>query len=169
MAESLIVRTLQDITIVITDGSASYTVACEPGDLSIDFPLFEVQSFLDRGQLRATPSLRRGDDQPPTLSWSVHERDWGVASDHATILDLAVVFAATHHVRTTWTSTLGTNTDAELYTWTINVTQEGSNFGEADLTLSFTFCTLRASRADGYPNIISLTSTSYGGIRPTLS
>jgi hypothetical protein len=168
MAESLIVRTLQDVVIVITDGSASYTVAFEPGDLSIDFPLFNVENFLDRGQMPATPSLRRGDDAPVTFSFTANERDWGSASDHATLLDLAVVFAATHHVRTTWTSTMGTNTDAELYTWTVNVTQEGSNFGESDLTLALTFSTLRASRSDGYPNTTSITGVSYV-VRPVLS
>lgn len=166
MAESTIPRTLQDLTIVFTDGAASYTVSCEPGDFSVDIPREAVELFLDRGKIGTTPRIRLGDDAPMTFSFSAHELDWGdtTGAAHATLLDLGVRFAGAY-VASVWTTTA---TNSGVFAVTMNVTQEGSDFGGSDLTMGFTFCTVRASRADGYPNTISITGTSHQLI-PTLA
>jgi len=164
MAESLIIRNKRDIQIAYTDGVRTYTVAYEPGDLSLDIPLETVSNYLDRGRMPAVPSIRNVDDQPMSFGHSAHERDWVSAAGHATLLDLAVAFAG-KYVATNWTSTIGAASDVR--TWSTNVTQEGSDFGEADITMQLPYSVLRASRADGDPNSISITGTSYA-LRPTI-
>jgi len=166
MAESTIVRTKRDLTVIITDGAASYTVAYEPGDFSLDIPLYSVELFLDRGAIAATPSIRKGDDAPMTFSFSAYERDWASVAGHATLLDLAVVFATAHYVADNWTSTIGTASD--VTTWTVQIVQEGSDFGEADLTMTLPYSVIRGSRADGLPNTINISGTSYA-LRPTVA
>ena len=71
MAYSTIVKTKRDGTLVITDGTNSVTVAYEAGDLSLDIPGPTVNLFLDRGQFGSTPSIRYGDDQPITGTFTV--------------------------------------------------------------------------------------------------
>lgn len=166
MAESTVVRTKRDITITITDGSASYTVAYEEGDFNLDIPLETVENFLDRGAIPAVPSIRKGNDQPMTFGFSAHERNWWSASDHATLLDLAVVFASSSYVTDNWTSTIGTASD--VTTWTVQITQEGSDFGDSDITMTLPYCTIRGGRADGLPNTINISGTSWA-LRPTVA
>lgn len=164
MAESTVVRTKRDIQIAITDGSNTYTVAYEPGDLSLDIPLETTNLFLDRGAITTVPSIRKGDDQPMTFSFSAYERNWVSAADHATLLDLAVVFDS-KYVASNYTSTIGTASDST--TWSVNLTQEGSDFGESDISLQLPYSVIRAGRADGDPNTTSITGTSYA-LRPTV-
>jgi hypothetical protein len=164
MAESAIVRTKRDIQIAYTDGTNTYTVAYEPGDFNLDIPLETVNNFLDRGVMPTTPSIRLGDDQPMTFSHTAYERDWLSAADHATLLDIAVIFTS-KYVASNWTSTIGTASDAT--TWGVNLTQEGSDFGESDISLQLPYSVVRASRADGDPNVVSITGTSFR-LRPTV-
>lgn len=158
MAESTVVRTKRDISIAYTDGTRTYTVAYEPGDFSLEIPRETVNNFLDRGVMPSTPSIRLGDDQPMTFSHTVYERDWVSAADHVTMLDLAVFFAS-KYAASNWTSTIGTASDVD--TLSVNMTQEGSDFGESDLTLRLPYAVIRASRQDGDPNTIAITGTSY--------
>lgn len=164
MAESTVVRTRRDITVAYTDGTRTYTVAYEPGDFSLEIPRETVANYLDRGQMPSTPSIRLEDDQPMTFSHTVYERDWLSAAGHATMLDLAVRFAG-KYVASTWTSTIGNSSDET--TWSVNLTQEGSDFGEADITIRLPYASIRATRADGSPNTISISGTSYALI-PTV-
>jgi len=169
MAESLVVRTKRDITITITDGSDTYTVAYEPGDLNVDIPLYSVENFLDRGAFPAVgtkPSIRKGDDAPMTFSFSAYERNWYSASDHATLWDIAVRFATPSFVVDNFASTMGTSSDVETYT--VQLSQEGSDFGESDITMTLLYSSLRGSRADGYPNTISISGTSFQ-LKPTIA
>lgn len=164
MAESTIIRTKRDVIIAYTDGSNTYTVAYEPGDLSADFPLETINNYLDRGVMPTTPSIRKGDDQPMTFTHTAHLRD-AVSAAHATLLDLAVRFAS-GYVATNYTSTIGTSSDE--FTFTLNVTVEGSNFGGSDVTLTWAFCSIRASIAEGDPSTVSINGTSYK-LRPTFA
>ncbi len=164
MAESTVVRTKRDISVAYTDGTRTYTVAYEPGDFSLEIPREAVSNFLDRGVMPAAPSIRLLDDQPMTFSHTAYERNWVSAADHVTLLDLAVFFAS-KYAATNWTSTIGTASDVD--TLSVNLTQEGSDFGEADITLRLPYAVIRANRADGDPNTISITGTSYALI-PTV-
>jgi hypothetical protein len=164
MAESTVVRTKRDISIGITDGTRTYTVAYEPGDFSLEIPRESISNFLDRGVMPSVPSIRLLDDQPMTFSFSAYERDWVSAAGHVTLLDLNVFFAS-KYAATNWTSTIGTASDVD--TLSVNLTQEGSDFGEADITIRLPYAVIRASRADGDPNTISVSGTSYALI-PTV-
>jgi len=164
ISESTIVRTKRDIQVAYTDGVNTYTVAYEPGDFNLDIPKASVNLFLDRGVIGSTPSIRLGDEAPMTFSHTAYERDWLSAAGHATLLDLAVIFSS-KYVASNWTSTIGTSSDAT--TWSVNLTQEGSDFGESDITLQLPYSTIRASRADGDPNTTSISGTSHALI-PTV-
>lgn len=164
MAESTVVRTKRDGLIVITAGALSYTVAYETGDFQYDVPAEGVELFLDRGAIGTVPSIRKGDDQPVTGSFSVYMRD-PVSAAHSTMLDIGVLFSG-GYVTTNMTSTIGTASD--LKTFTIAYTQEGSDFGASDVTVTFPYCTIRCSVADGYPNVVNVTFTSHA-VRPTFS
>lgn len=168
MPESTICRTKRDGQIAYLDsgGANSYTVAYEPGDFSYDCPAAAVNAFLDRGSLGATPCLRLGDDQPMTFGHSAYLRDVGdPAAGYATLLDIAQEFAA-GFVAANWTSTLGTASDA--FTVTVTLTIDGASFGEADKTLTFPFSVVRASVAEGDPDTVTISGTSYA-VRPVLS
>lgn len=164
MAESTIVRTKRDIQIAYTDGSTTYTVAYEAGDFALDIPLYSVSNFLDRGAMPTTPSIRKLDDQPMTFTHTAYERNWVSASDHTTLLDLCVRFDG-KYVDSNWTSTIGTSSD--VWTCSTNMTQEGSDFGESDISLQLPYSVIRANRTDGDPNTISVLGTSYR-LRPTV-
>ena len=76
MAESTVVRNKRDETLVISHaGSGTYTVAYEVGDFEVDYPLEGVDNYLDRGVMPSTPSIRKGDDQEMTGSFTVYLRD----------------------------------------------------------------------------------------------
>lgn len=169
MAESTVVRTKRDGIITVTDGTYSYVVAQEAGNFQFNVPLYEVLNFLDRGSIGSTPSLRQGNDQPMTLGWDQYLRDLGdVASPqtYQTILDLLLELVGGYTLDN-WTSTLAsTLTDVRVYTvkWTVN----GASFGEADKTYTFPYTSLRGNGAEGDPNTVTVSGTSYA-LRPTLT
>jgi hypothetical protein len=163
MAESTIVKTLQDGTLKISDnaGANSYTISYESGDFSLDVPGIASQNFLDRGQFGSTPSVRNGDDQPMTGSFTFHQRDIGDATDVTTpeffLNDLPAA----------WVGTLGANGEHLLLTllWTI----EGTNHGDgADHTITCNFCRITGSLSEGYPNTGSISFTSFD-VYPTVT
>lgn len=164
MAESTVIRNKRDETIVISHaGSGTYTVAYEVGDFEVDHPLEGVDNYLDRGVMPSTPSIRKGDDQPITGSFTVHLRDSVLAAD-VTMLDLAVIFAG--GAASAWTSTMGTNSD--VVTYTMSRTIVGAAFGSVDRTLVYPFCVFRASESNGNPSTVKVSFTSYA-LRPTFS
>lgn len=168
MAESTIIRVKRDGQILLADSGAirTYTIAYEPGDFNYAVPDYTVINPLDRGEIGTTPSLRIGDEQPMTGGFSAYMRDLGdTANAYATLLDVAHRYL-TRYVATNWVSTMGANSD--VFTITIQLTIDGSPFGEADKTLTFPFCVFRANGAEGDPNTVSCTFTSYA-VRPTLS
>lgn len=169
MAESTVVRVKRDGQILLSDlGAANtYTVKHEPGDFNYAVPDYAVINILDRGELGATPQLRRGDDQPMTGGFSAYLRDLGdtTGAAYETLLDILHRYTG-GYVDSTWSSTHGSNGDVD--TWTVQLTIDGSAFGEADKTVTFPFCVLRGNVAEGDPSTIPVTFTSYA-LRPTLS
>ena len=170
MAESTVVRTKRDGVITISDsaGSHSYVVAYEPGDFNFDVPLNATSHYLDRGEIGTTPSVRKGDDAPVTLGFSAYWRDLSdVAGSptYATLADICIRFTS-DYVTSNWTSTLGTNSDE--FAVTVALAIEGSAYGGADQTLSFPYVVLRMSGAEGDPNTLTASGTSYA-LRPTIA
>ena len=55
-----------------------------------------------------------------------------------------------------------------MFTVTVQITIDGSAFGEPDRTVSFPFSVLRGSFAEGDPNTLNVTGTSYI-LKPVLS
>ena len=107
MAISTILKTKRDGTLLFEDNAAanSFTVVFEAGDLSIDIPQETIVNTLDRGRLGATPSLRYGDDQPITGSFTAHLRDLSDAS-YATLEEIVM---QSGDVGSNWGSTMGAN------------------------------------------------------------
>lgn len=168
MAESTTIKTKRDGQWLIADSGSvhTYTVAYEPGDGQYSVPDYTVNMFLDRGVIGSTPSLRIGDEQAMTLGFSAYLRDVGdTANAYATLMDIAHRYDG-RYVATNWTSTLGTNSD--VFTVTISLTIDGAFAGEADKTITFPFCVLRANVKEGDPNTIDISATSHA-VRPTLS
>jgi len=157
VAEETIVRTKRDGTITIADsgGSHTYTVAYEAGDLAITIPGPTIVSVLDRGQFAATPSLRYGDDQPCTFTFTATLRD----HTDATLATLHDIINQSGYIASTWVSTLGAN--AEVFTVTLTWTVEGTDHGGADGTTTLNYCVVTGAIQEGDPTTISVSGTAY--------
>lgn len=159
MPESTVVKTKRDVTITLSDsGSAhTYTISYEPGDFAVDIPINDVLNFLDRGAMPAVPSVRKGDDQPITGSFTVQEREIGSAAFVA-LYDI-INRPAGAWATTNWVSTIGTASDEVTYS--ITMTISGAALGGTDKSWVLPYCVIRMSRADGDPNTASISFTSY--------
>ena len=155
MAEASTVRTKQDGILTITNGSFTYTVSAEAGDLSVSIPGFNVTAPLDRGRMTSTPIIRRGDDQPMSGSFSIYLRDTPNATD-LTLLDLAMELSGT--VAAGYT---GTTSNSDVKTWTLSYTIDGTWNGEADRTITLPNSVLRCDIAEGDPTTGTINFTSY--------
>ena len=165
MAISTIVKTKRDGSITIADGGANtFTVDFEAGDLSLSIPGAAANNFLDRGRITATPSVRYGDDQPVTGSFTAYLRDLSDASYET----LTEILCQTGQVASTWGSTLGAN--AEVFTVKITWTIEGTDHGDAaDHVCVLNHCYASGgSLSEGDPNTISFNFTSFS-VYPTLT
>ncbi len=165
MAESTIVKTKRDGTILITDLGAvnAYTIAFEAGDISITVPGRTVNLFLDRGVMADPPAIRYGDDQPMTGTFTAQLRD----TTDAAVETLLDIINQTGFVGASWVSTGGAN--AEVLTVDLTWTIEGSALGDpADHTIQCKHCYITGSVADGDPATISVSFTSYD-LYPTVT
>jgi len=165
MAISTIVKTKRDGTITFSDNAAAktLTVAYEQGDLNVSIPGYTIISVLDRGEFTSTPTLRKGDDQPCTFTFTAYLRD---LSD-ATFITLESIVCNGGYFASTWVSRGGATADVKtvLTTWTI----EGTNHGDsADHTLALDYCWITGSVAEGDPGVISVSGTAYD-LYPTLT
>lgn len=164
MPYSTIVKTKRDGTLTLLDngGANSLTVAYESGDFSLNIPQEAVNAFLDRGSLGSPPSLRHGDDQPMTGTFTAYLRDLSDAA-YATLEEILM---QSGFVGSNWVSTMGAN--GEVFTLTLRWTVEGTNHGDAaDHTIELPYCHITGALAEGDPNTISISFTSYA-VRPTI-
>lgn len=170
MAISTVVKTKRDGTLTISDAASAHslTVAYEQGDFNLTIPGPTVNNFLDRGEIGAAPSLRYGDDAPMTFSFSAQLRDLADAS----YITLESIITNSGYFASTWVST-NSNTDGDsgttyttttsrLKTVTVLLTIEGTNRGDStDHTISLPMCIITGSIAEGDPDTISISGTSY--------
>ena len=165
MPISDVVKTKRDGTLTFTDGAGvpnTLTVDFEAGDFNLSIPGPTVVSNLDRGQFKATPSLRYSDDAPMTATFTAMLRDLSDAS-YATLEEIIL---QSGDVGTNWVSTLGA--DAEVFTLTLGWTIEGTDHGDAsDHSIDLPFCQVTGSLSEGDPNQISISITSYANF-PTI-
>jgi hypothetical protein len=168
MAYSNVVKTKRDGLISICDdsgfaGSNTLDLAFEPGDFSMNAPQENRLNFLDRGRL--VSSVRYGDDQALTGSFSVYFRDTTDAAA-ATLMD---ILNQSGYVSTApWVGTLGAN--AEVFTCDLRLTIEGTDHGDAaDHTITITDVSFDYTMAEGDPNVITVNWQSHTEIRPTLA
>lgn len=160
MAESTIVKTKRDGTITFRDGTTptaeEYTIAFEAGDLNIAIAGRTVNLFLDRGVMTDPPSIRFGDDQPMSGTFTAQLRDL----NDAAVATLTDFLTNTGFFATDWVSRGGPN--AEVKTVQIIWTIAGLDHGDpADHTISADHCYLTGSIADGDPVTLSVAFTSF--------
>lgn len=159
MAESLIVKTKRDGTLTFSDLAAanSYTVAFEAGDLNLTVPGATVNNFLDRGRFPAgNPSIRYGDDQPLTGTFTAYLRDVSDLVD----VTLSEILLQSGAVASGWTSTMGAN--GEVFTLKLTWTIAGVIHGDAsDHVLELDHCYVTGALAEGDPDTITINFTSY--------
>ena len=160
MAVSQIIKTKRDGTITIKDGTAitpkSVEVSFENGDLSIDIPGPTVHSFLDRGEFGDVPALRFGDDQAITWSFTANLRNL----TEAAVAVLMDIIAHGGVFESAWVSTTGAN--AEVKTCVLEFLIEGNAHGDGyDHLITLNHSWITGSIAEGDPNTISISGTSY--------
>jgi hypothetical protein len=160
MSESRITKHLRDGTLRLVSGSNSYTVKYEDGDMKLDIPGPTVEHYLDRGRLAdelgGEPSLRYGDDQPMTGSFSCRLRDLGTSA----ILTASQFISKTGYYMDLWGSTMGPAGEVktlDLY-WDI----AGVTHGDlANRTLLLPWTYISGAVEEGRPNRITFNFTSY--------
>lgn len=159
------VRTKRDIVLTYSDNSGhSLEISQEVGDYSLDIPRESLVHVLDRGSITAQPMLRLGDDQICTSSFTAYETLYS-STTATTLMDLGTRPTGSY-AETTWVSTSAAFSDA----FTVNqvMTIDGASFGEADVTVTFPYTSVRTSRADGDPNTVSVSNEHYVLV-PTVS
>lgn len=165
MSESAIVKVLGDGTLKFKDsgGSNSYTVDYEAGDLQITVGGRAVNVFLNRGHFGASPSIRYGDDQECTFTFTAQLRDAGADTGAATLQDVLqwlVGSSATSYVNTNWVPIGGAS--AEVNTAQLEWTVEGSDHGDgADHIWTLSPCVCTHAIAEGNPSTITITGRAF--------
>jgi len=169
MAVSTIVKTKRDGTLTIKDGTSptplELVIAYEAGDLSVTVPGPGVNAFLDRGEFGATPSLRYGDDQPCTFTFTAYLRHPTDASDEV-LLDL---LTQSGQIGTNWNSTLDASGNAEVLAVQMVWTIEGTDHGDsADYSITLNHCVVTGTVSEGDPSQIQVQGTAYD-VFPTVA
>lgn len=164
MPISSVVKNFRDGTITVASGGGSpitLTVQYEAGDFSLsglNQGNYEITKYLDRGDLG---SVRKTNRSFPTGSFSAHLTDVSDATNN-TLWD-AVNKTGSFSAAV---STLGAN--ADVYTLTITLTIEGTNFGDASdhvITLADCHCSIDVSEGD--PDSFTLNFEVLGAITAT--
>ena len=160
MAESTIVKTKRDGIITFIDGTLPtpevYEVSFEAGDLNITIAGRTVNLFLDRGVITNPPSIRYGDDQPVTGTFTAYLRD----TTDAAVATLIDILTEGGFVAANWTSRMGAN--GEVFTVQIEWLIEGTDHGDPnDHTITLDHCYVTGAVAEGDPGTISISFTSF--------
>lgn len=167
MAISGVAKTDRDTVLTLKDGTGTpldVVVTYEDGDFSIDGitpDQAEVLEFFDRGLLY---SLRLGNQTFATFSFTFHFTDISDATQE-NVWDFVRgtgAFAAS-------VSTYGAGATAEVSTFLILMTTEGTNHGDsADHTLTMDDCSPTSfGLAEGRPGKYTLSGKIYGTITAT--
>jgi len=155
MAESTVVAVPRDGTITITNGDAtSYVVSYENGDMSMNLDKAERIVIYDRASI---VGLRAGNDPVPSISFSVHLREFTNASSD-TLLDFVYKTGNSSAA----TSTGGTGFEQFLVTVEFQANMSGLSGSNTKVT--FEKVLLTAAVSEGNPDTIAMTGEVYGTI-----
>jgi len=155
MAESTVVAVPRDGTITITNGDAtSYVVSYENGDMSMNLDKAERIVIYDRASI---VGLRAGNDPVPSISFSVHLREFTNASSD-TLLDFVYKTGNSSAA----TSTGGTGFEQFLVTVEFQANMSGLSGSNTKVT--FEKVLLTAAVSEGNPDTIAMTGEVYGAI-----
>lgn len=158
MAESTVVKNFRDGSITFGDGTRTYVVAYESGDLSITPPRYNDSVVYDRGEI---VGARKTTLEPGSYSFSMHMRSLteGTANVLVDILEDS-------NGSTAWVTTGGTGFEPRTYTitWTV----EGTDLGDsADQTIVATKCRSFWSVSEGDPNTVAIEGVIWGTVTRT--
>lgn len=155
MAESTVVAVPRDGTITITNGDAtSYVVSYENGDMSMNLDKAERIVIYDRASI---VGLRAGNDPVPSISFSVHLREFTNATSD-TLLDFVYKTGNSSAA----TSTGGTGFEQFLVTVVFQANMSGLSGSNTKVT--FEKVLLTAAVSEGNPDTIAMTGEVYGTI-----
>ncbi len=167
MAYSTVPKVRRDGVIQLIDGTGSpvtLDIAYEEGNFTFDKPgggdSPAAQTIVrDRGVIT---TVRKGDDEPITGSFSAFFRQFTDASEAGSVLDF--ITKAGNYSANISTGTTGAPY-VEHYAINIKYEAEGTDFGDdADhsATLAKSVCTF--SFAEGDPSAFTINFTCYGGV-----
>lgn len=154
MAETTVIKTKCDGTIVLSDGTSpsplTYTVALEAGDLSVTPLRFAYTDLYDRCELVGS---RKTGVEPGSISFSVHMRQFTGGTDGSIIDFIEGTGAYSARVSTD-------SGEFEGNVLKVAYTAEGTDHGDsADHVLTFPKCRLFWDFAEGEPNTVNITGT----------
>ena len=145
----------RDGTITITNGDAtSYVVSYENGDMSMNLDKAERIVIYDRASI---VGLRAGNDPVPSISFSVHLREFTNATAD-TLLDFVYKTGNSSAA----TSTGGTGFEQFLVTVEFQANMSGLSGSNTKVT--FEKVLLTAAVSEGNPDTIAMTGEVYGAI-----
>ena len=161
MAYSTAPKVRRDGKITLKDGTTptpvSLVVAYEEGNFSFDQTKSDRIVIRDRGTIG---SVRRGDDQPITGSFTIYMRQFTSASA-GSVLDF-INKTGSYSANVSSDSTVST----DEYAINIEFEVDGDAVGDddGDTTATFDTCICTASFAEGDPNQITVNFECYNGV-----
>ena len=164
MAYSTAPKVRRDGKITLKDGTTptpiSLEVSYEEGNFSFDQTKSDRIVIRDRGTIK---SVRRGDDQPITGSFTIYMRQF-TSSSAGSVLDF-INNTGNYHTNVSASSTVAT----DEYSINIEFEVDGDAVGDddGDTKASFDTCICTASFSEGDPNQISVSFECYNGITYT--
>lgn len=162
MAYSTVPKVRRDGSIVLKDGTGpavTLTVEYEEGNFSFSEPVAAQTVIRDRGTIA---TVRKGDEEPITGSFSFYFREFTNASHAGSLRDF--INKSGFYTGNITTGTTGAPY-IEHYAVDIQYLAEGTDFGDDtdhEVTLSKCVCTLDFTEGD--PSLFTLNITCYGGI-----
>jgi hypothetical protein len=160
MAYSTAPKVRRDGTITLKDGTGTpvtLVVAYEEGNFSFDQTKSDRIVIRDRGTI---VSVRKGDDQPITGSFTIYMRQF-TSSSVGSVLDFINKTGA-YNGNLSVSSTVATDEYAINIVFEVDGDAVGDTDG--DTTATFDTCICTASFAEGDPNQITVSFECYNGI-----
>jgi hypothetical protein len=165
MSESQVIKVKGDGNLKFFDNADTnnYEISFEQGDLQITPGGRAVNVFLDRSRFGANPSLRYGDDQESTFTFTANLRDAGADTSAATLTDiLNWLLGSTQvsYVNSNWVPIGGAN--AEVRTVKLQWRIDGSVHGDgADHIFVLSPCVATYAGAEGDPTVLTINGRAF--------
>ena len=164
MAYSTAPKVRRDGKITLKDGTSptpiSLEVAYEEGNFSFDQTKSDRIVIRDRGTIG---SVRKGDDQPITGSFTIFMRQF-TSTSAGSVLDF-INKTGNYHTNVSASSSVST----DEYSINIEFEVDGDAVGDTDgdTTAIFDTCICTASFSEGDPNTINVSFECYNGVSYT--